>query len=226
MGPDASTTMYDTAGLSDFARQGLYHSVAPGETLWRISRMYNVDIESIKDANDIMNVRDLDIGRKLYIPGAAPRRHVITLYPSRKWRYIIIHHSATDFGSAEAFNNAHLKRGWKGVGYDFVIDNGTCGKDDGQIETSPRWINQRDGAHCKAGGMNEKGIGICVVGNFSDDMVSPRQMDALVYLTNTLRNYYKIPKSNIMGHSQVPDARTECPGTRFPWKQFRARLGR
>lgn len=206
-------------------RRGIYHSVSPGETLWRISRMYNVDAEIIKKANRITNVRDIEIGRRLYIPDAASRRHVITLYPSSRWKYIIIHHSATDFGSSSAFNNAHIKKGWKGVGYDFIIDNGTCGKDDGQIETTQRWIKQLDGAHCKAGGMNKKGIGICVVGNLSDDMISPRQMASLSYLVRTLKGYYNIPDRNIMGHGQVPGAQTECPGKRFPWSVFRSSMG-
>ncbi len=207
-------------------RQGCYHSVAPGETLWRISQMYEVDIATIKRVNNIRDVRDIDIGTRLYVPQAAQRKNVITLYPNKKWDYIVLHHSATDSGSSEKFNKAHLRRGWKGVGYHFVIDNGTCGKDNGQIETSPRWTKQIDGAHCKVDSMNTKAIGICLVGNFSEDNVSMEQMDSLVYLVDTLRMYYKIPKRKILGHSQVLGAKTECPGTRFPWRKFWSQVGR
>ena len=223
--PVHETIVYDTASVTGM-RENLYHSIAPGETLWRIAQMYDVDIETIKAANKIRDVKDIDIGTKLYIPGASPRRHVITMYPSRKWKYIIIHHSATDFGNSTQFNKAHLNRGWAGVGYHFVIDNGTCGKDDGQIETTPRWIQQSDGAHCKAGSMNEQGIGICLVGNFSAGDVSAKQMNSLVLLVNKLRSYYRIPKSHIMGHGQVVGANTECPGKNFPWATFWAKLGR
>jgi N-acetyl-anhydromuramyl-L-alanine amidase AmpD len=188
--------------------------------------MYEVDIEVIKKVNRISDVTNIDIGQRLYIPNAAQRKNVITLYPSNKWDYIIIHHSATESGNSMEFNKAHLNRGWQGVGYHFIIDNGTCGKDDGQIETSPRWIKQMDGAHCKAGGMNENGIGICLVGNFSQEKVSVKQMDTLVYLVNRLRKYYRIPRRNIMGHGRVPGANTECPGTKFPWKEFWYKLDR
>ncbi|MDP8299991.1 MAG: N-acetylmuramoyl-L-alanine amidase [Candidatus Tantalella remota] len=205
-------------------RQGIYHSVAPGETLWRISRMYGVDSDVIRKANSIRDAQDIDIGTRLYIPDAASRKHVVTLYPNDKWQYIIIHHSATEEGSSTEFNSAHLRRGWKGVGYHFIIDNGTCGKADGQIETSPRWLEQANGAHCKAGGMNEKGIGVCLVGNFSQDKVSRAQMKSLAYLVNTLSDYYNIPQSRILGHGQVSGAHTECPGKRFPWKTVRSRL--
>ena len=216
--------IYESPSGSVLPRADLYHSVAPGETLWRIAKMYDVDIDTIKSVNRIHDVHDIEIGTRLRIPDAKQRKHVITLYPNRRWKYIIIHHSATDEGNSERFNKAHLNRGWKGVGYHFIIDNGTCGKDDGQIETSPRWLKQERGAHCKADGMNEKGIGICLVGNFSEERVSRRQMDSLVYLTDKLKRYYRIPDKNILGHGQVHGANTECPGTKFPWKTFRARL--
>ncbi len=212
------------AGPLAVHRQNVYHTVAPGETLWRISQMYAVAPDTIQRVNRITDANSVNIGTRLYIPGAVPRRHVITLYPNRKWKYIIIHHSGTETGSSQMFNEAHIRRGWGGIGYHFVIDNGTAGKDDGQIETSPRWIQQLDGAHCKASSMNEKGIGICLVGNFSNGRPSRAQMDSLVYLVNTLREYYGIPKSRILGHGDVPGANTECPGTRFPWHKFMARL--
>jgi N-acetylmuramoyl-L-alanine amidase len=136
--PPVATSVYEVPAPSDFARGGAYHSIAPGETLWRISKMYDVNVDTLKKVNRIRNVRKLEIGQKLYIPGAAPRKDVVTLYPSRKWKYIIIHHSATDAGNSMQFNKTHLRRGWKGVGYHFIIDNGTMGKDDGQIETGPR----------------------------------------------------------------------------------------
>ncbi len=206
-------------------RQNTYHSVAPGETVWRIAKMYNVDSDAIVKANKIRDVSDINIGEKLFIPNAAIRKNVLTLYPSNKWKYIIVHHSATDYGSSREFNEAHLKRGWEGVGYHFVIDNGTCGKEDGQIETTPRWIKQKRGAHCKADGMNPKGIGVCLVGNFSDGRaVSSKQMNSLVYLVTKLKNYYNIPDNRIMGHGQVSGAQTECPGKKFPWKTFWSKM--
>ena len=174
--------------------------------------------------NRLADNKQVEMGQRLKIPNACPVKPVISLYPSKKWKYIIIHHSATDVGGALQFHKGHTKRGWKGLGYNFVIDNGTSGKKDGQIETSLRWLKQQDGAHCKASGMNRKAIGICLVGNFSKEQVSQKQLDSLVYLINQLRKYYKIPLKNIMGHGFVPGARTECPGKKFPWKTLWSRL--
>ncbi|MFH1578273.1 MAG: N-acetylmuramoyl-L-alanine amidase [Candidatus Omnitrophota bacterium] len=206
-------------------RQDIIHVVAPGETLWRIGKTYDVPIERIMHANQLTQKDKLDMGQKLLVPEALPARSVVPLYASNKWKYIVIHHSATDEGNALAFYNSHKDRGFiYGLGYQFVIDNGSSGKLDGHIEVSPRWLKQQDGAHCKAGGMNYKSIGICLVGNFSKENVSEKQLLSLVYLVNVLRKYYNIPIENIMGHGQVPGASTECPGDKFPWAKFFTQL--
>jgi N-acetyl-anhydromuramyl-L-alanine amidase AmpD len=72
--------------------------------------------------------------------------------------------------------------------------------------------------------MNYKGIGICLVGNFNQERVSQKQLDSRAYLVNILREYYKIPIKNIVGHRQVNGAKTECPGKYFPWEEFKDRL--
>ncbi|MBM3243453.1 MAG: LysM peptidoglycan-binding domain-containing protein [Candidatus Omnitrophica bacterium] len=206
-------------------RGDIVHIVAPGETLWRLSKMYDVSIQDISRANRIdLNNPILEKGQRVLIPHAAPVMPVISLYPSKKWQYIIIHHSATDGGSSLSFDSTHETKGWGGVGYHFIINNGSKGKVDGQIEVSPRWLKQQEGAHCKAGGMNYKAIGICLVGNFSNETPTRRQMDSLVYLTNELRRYYKIPVDRVKGHGQVSGAKTECPGRNFPWREFKGRL--
>ena len=211
--------------IPELPRTNVIHEVAPGETVWRISKMYDVGIEDIARANSLKDISRLEKGERLVIPNAAPLMSVIPLYPSNKWKYIIVHHSATEAGNALSFDYVHsTKKHWKSLGYHFVIDNGTSGKEDGQIEVSPRWIHQEDGAHCKASEMNYKAIGICLVGNFNESSISPKQMESLVYLVNVLREYYRISYAHILGHGHVRGAVTDCPGTRFPWRQFRSRL--
>ena len=202
-------------------RSDIWHEVGPGETVWRISKMYDVREGEVVKANSLKDVNKLEKGQKLLIPKAAPLRVVIPMPRSKKWKYIIVHHSATDVGNALSFDHVHSEKNrWKGLGYHFVIDNGTFGKKDGQIEISPRWLNQENGAHCKAGNMNYRGIGICLVGNFSVDKVSAGQMKSLIFLVKELKKHYNISNSKILGHGQVEGASTECPGKKFPWKDF------
>ena len=137
----------------------IVHIVAPGETLWHVSKVYGIPMLDIIKANNLSKDTALERGQRLIIPNAATTRAVVPLYQSRKWTYVIIHHSATDAGDASYLNMLHRRRGWEGIGYDFVIDNGTKGKQDGAIEVSFRWINQENGAHCHAAEMNSRGIG-------------------------------------------------------------------
>jgi len=224
----AANTFYslpDQGRERPFDRRTITHQVAPGETLWRLAKIYDVSPQAIIAENNLKNDQDLHIGQTLRISQAASPRDVVQLYPSSKWEYIVIHHSATDEGSSLDFNKAHLQKGWdQGVGYHFVIDNGTKTKRDGQIEATPRWIKQLDGAHCKASEMNRRAIGICLVGNFNISEPTIRQMQSLVDLVSALRQYYRIPFKNIIGHGHVEGAATDCPGKQFPWKEFLHRL--
>lgn len=199
------------------APRNITHEVGPLETIWRIARMYDVTPDSIYRANGIKPGAQLQVGQKLLIPNARMIRHVINLYPNPKWKYIVVHHTATGKGNAKTLHRSHGQRGfWNGLGYHFLIDNGTMGKGDGQIEMSPRWIRQQVGAHCKASGMNDMAIGISLVGNFNGEQPTPNQLQSLTHLLKTLRNYYRIPINKTYGHREVPGAKTECPGKLFP----------
>ena len=233
--PPASTPPVSESGskvvekcfLDPGTSQTVTHEVAPLETLWRISKMYGVSIDSICAANSLKPVDPIYQGQKLIIPNAKAFRNIIPLYSNSRWKYIVIHHTATDVGKAFLIHRTHQDRGfWNGIGYHFLIDNGTLGKGDGQIEAAPRWIKQQSGAHCNSGGMNEKGIGIALVGNFSVELPTERQLQSLTYLVKTLCQYYHIPASHIIGHHDAPGANTECPGKRFPLTTVRQCLDR
>ncbi len=205
--------------------QDLHHQVGPMETLWRISKTYGVSVDSIVQANHLKSSKSISIGQILLIPKALEIRPIIPVYNVRPWTYIVIHHTATEEGDAFTIDQMHHRRGFEnGLGYHFLIDNGTEGKEEGQIEVGPRWIKQMDGAHANAAGMNEHGIGISMVGNFSERYVSERQLNSLVFLTSVLRKYYGIPLDHVIRHSDVPGKNTECPGKFFPWNEFKRRL--
>jgi len=133
--------------------------------------------------------------------------------------YIIIHHSATKQGDAETFRRAHKAKGWRDIGYHYVINNGTY-QPDGLIETGRS--EAEDGAHCNSDGMNRKSIGICLVGNFDIDKPTIAQMEALERLCRDIMARYKIPVSKVLGHGEV--AATNCPGKNFDMAAFRKRL--
>lgn len=142
---------------------------------------------------------------------------------SKRWDYIIIHHSATNAGGAVRFNKSHVQQqGMDELGYHFVIGNGTD-TPVGKIEVGSRWPKQKHGAHCRVPGdatnkYNNHGIGICLVGDFDHEKPSQAQIKALVYLTKGLMDYTGLPASAVHYHKDFKP--TDCPGRLFPYRQF------
>jgi N-acetylmuramoyl-L-alanine amidase len=143
--------------------------------------------------------------------------------PPRKWKHIVIHHTATKAGSVDSIHETHLKNKdkngnpWLGIGYHFVIGNGE-GMTDGAIESTFRWRTQIQGAHAGSSNKdyNELGIGICLVGNFEKTPPTPAQKRSVKMLVQTLRREYGIPVSEVVGHKDIRASSTECPGKLFP----------
>ncbi len=157
-----------------------------------------------------------------------PRGWIPPSHLEKNWTAIVIHHSGTTNGNAAIFDKWH-KQGnhWEGVGYNFVIGNGTDSAD-GQVEITFRWSEQTTGAHCKTPNnwANENAVGICLVGNFNDTVPTTRQMNSLLRLIRFLQNRYSIPQSRIYGHKNTPGARvTDCPGKNFPMSRLKSMLG-
>lgn len=131
----------------------------------------------------------------------------------REWTSIVIHHTATDHGSVESIHESHLEKKWLGIGYHFVIGNGS-GMADGAIEATFRWREQMHGAHAGDDEYNQYGIGIALVGNFETERPSAAQLASVKRLVGTLRAAYGIPAERVLGHSDVKA--TACPGKLFP----------
>ncbi|MBU4346350.1 MAG: N-acetylmuramoyl-L-alanine amidase [Candidatus Omnitrophica bacterium] len=210
---------------------GIYHFVGSGQTLYRISKVYGVDMKEIIRLNNIKDPNQIGVGERLLIPGARVPLSVepyqpVTPQPLEKivgkrqyrvkWRYITLHHSATREGNAEAFDRHHRRRRMGGLFYHFVIGNGT-GSGDGEIEVGWRWMRQVE--------VQRSGdIQICLVGDFNKQKVSYAQFNSLVKLLKILTRQYSISFNNIRGHQDIKGKITECPGENFPFSRLQAEL--
>jgi murein DD-endopeptidase MepM/ murein hydrolase activator NlpD len=58
------------AASASAPRQGVTHVVRPGENLYRISRYYGVPVPDLVDANRVRDVTNLEVGQRLWVPGA------------------------------------------------------------------------------------------------------------------------------------------------------------
>jgi murein DD-endopeptidase MepM/ murein hydrolase activator NlpD len=63
---------------------GIYHTVEKGQTLWRIARTYDVDLETLQWVNDVEDVTDIRVGRVLFIPGVQRVLKVVPLKPEQE----------------------------------------------------------------------------------------------------------------------------------------------
>mgnify|MGYP003683321097 CR=1 FL=1 len=127
----------------------------------------------------------------------------------RKIDTLVIHCSATPEGravSVETIRGWHMKKGWRDIGYHFVIGlDGVVhrGRPLGQI-----------GAHVK--GHNTGSIGICYVGGVTNDGLldpkdtrTPEQKAALDALLTSLCLEYPIKR--ILGHRDFAGVAKACP---------------
>lgn len=120
---------------------------------------------------------------------------------------IILHCSATKEGvpfNAADINKWHIKRGFKKIGYNYVILlDGTVekGREEGTI-----------GAHTI--GHNAHSIGICYIGGLDDngkakDTRTEEQKKALLKLVHSLLKKYDLTIKDVHGHYEF--ANKACP---------------
>lgn len=117
--------------------------------------------------------------------------------------WIVWHHSATSTGSAEGFAKYHVeKHDWPGIGYHFVIEKDGTIKQTNELTTVSY--------HCP--GRNTDGVGVCLVGNFSNSMPTKEQMQSATWLGREIRK--RVGKNLTSApHGDFKD--TSCPGDKL-----------
>jgi hypothetical protein len=127
--------------------------------------------------------------------------------------HLIVHCSDSEWGTARVIREWHLQRGFKDIGYQFVILNGRISPTtiipalNGSIEIG-RGIDEV-GAHCL--GFNDHSLGICGI---AKSKWMPSQEISLCVLLLELSRMFKIPVENIVGHGETASGRAEgktCP---------------
>ena len=112
--------------------------------------------------------------------------------------------------SPEQIHDMHLQRGWSGIGYHFYI------RKDGTIYRGRK--EEMIGAHAK--GRNRDSIGICLEGNFEEELITYKQMNSLVKLSADMIIKYNIEESE--RHKDVYN--TLCPGKNFDIKEIQEKV--
>ncbi len=135
-------------------------------------------------------------------------KHSTSTYETRALSAITalaIHHSAAP-GTITPHNVAayHVSRGWPGIGYHFYITT------DGTIYQ----CNRLESVSYHVGLANTYTVGICLAGRFMDGVTPPdNQMEAAAHLVAFLTQKLNIRLENVMGHRELPQTQTVCPGS-------------
>jgi hypothetical protein len=138
----------------------------------------------------------------------------------REIRQIVLHHSASTFGTALMIDSWHRDRGWDGIGYHYVVRNGYETARSIYDVAMDGWIEEgRDvavsGAHVR--GHNAHSIGICLIG---EETFTEIQFLRTMLFVQSLLDEYGLPIKAVVGHGEL--APTECPA--FNMALFRAAL--
>lgn len=121
----------------------------------------------------------------------------------RSVSFLVIHHSASGKSTTvEQIREWHKKRGFADIGYHAVIYG------DGSLHRGRP--ESKVGAH--ALGANTGSLGVCVCGNFENELVGDVQFRRLVRVMAYWCSKYGVSHSRIYGHRDVGSTKTACPG--------------
>jgi N-acetylmuramoyl-L-alanine amidase len=123
---------------------------------------------------------------------------------------LVLHHTAGPSGSLASITAEHIKRGFGGCGYHFLIGNGH-GMLDGQCEQGrPDSVKG-----CGVWGNNTGALHCALIGNF--EVTRPTEQQLLWLGEWLLHRSHTYGALTIVGHKEIalPGHGTLCPGRNF-----------
>ena len=82
---------------------GVYHRVEKGQTLWKISKIYDVDLDEVVRINRISDASSLEIGQLIFIPNRQKQQSMLIKYTSEDFIWPVSGKVISTFG--QTFNN-------------------------------------------------------------------------------------------------------------------------
>jgi len=82
---------------------GIYHRIEKGQTLWRISKLYNVDLDEIAELNHISDTTSIESGQLIFVPNRQRQLPMPNRYSSEDFIWPVRGKVITTFG--QTFNS-------------------------------------------------------------------------------------------------------------------------
>jgi len=98
-----ATVPYTVPTQPQFAIPGIYHQVERGQTLWRISKIYAVDLDEIVRINRIPDAASIEAGQLIFIPSGQKREYVSSKSLAEDFSWPLKGRVITSFG--QTFND-------------------------------------------------------------------------------------------------------------------------
>lgn len=139
--------------------------------------------------------------------------------------FVIVHHSATrDSGTVSwnAIRRWHVDHNrWSAIGYHAGVELIT---DPGTGALVPEVLIGRDwftaGAHCRHDSMNQRSLGLCVVGDFDAGPPPEQLVERAAQFVAMWCRLFMLSVDRVHGHRDHHPSKT-CPGDRFDMAHFR-----
>jgi N-acetylmuramoyl-L-alanine amidase len=143
--------------------------------------------------------------------------------------HIVIHHSLTkDSGTVSwnAIRRFHVEQQrWNAIGYHFGVERVQDSSDAEAVEILMGRMLHETAAAVKEQTMNTRGVHVCVIGNFDEQVPLPAVWNRTVELTAFLAELLRIPTTNVQPHTLYAPYKS-CPGRNWSMERFRVDVDR
>ena len=157
----------------------------------------------------------------------AKLRHVTG---GRRITGIVVHHSAGSRQNTAAEIDAFHRdvRGWDAIAYQFVVRQPRDGAplvviEEGRAHDGSAFLDL-PGGHTI--GANYDTVGVCLVGDFSNEKIPPALYRTTVTLLSSWCSAWDLTPVDIRGHREVPGNATSCPGDLVDLDRLRGDVAR
>jgi hypothetical protein len=128
-----------------------------------------------------------------------------------RWQYVVVRTSEST--STDDVRQSH-----------FVISPSPDNPDQFVLRRTPRWTQQLAGRQLASlGNANRDAIGVCIIGDFSQDAPTERQFEQIMAVVRMLQDVYAVSSDRVyLPTDENPDAAN--PGRAFPIARFHGEL--
>jgi hypothetical protein len=131
--------------------------------------------------------------------------------PIIRFRYIIIHHTASEHDNYESIRRYHITQNNNlDAAYHLILSNGSTNIPAGHLEATSRYRHLSYSTATSNWFYNINGIHLCIVGNFENHPIPENLASTAGYAIASLQKKFHIPDSNILLHRDINP--TKCPG--------------